>query len=374
MLTSLEIKNFRAFSHLAVERLSRVNLIVGKNNVGKTTLLEALRICGSTQLPMTVHSILDARNEVRASSDLTASGEHKRHFEVTALWHGRKARADNDPRLWVRADDGAVREFCFDVLSEGISGEWSLAIDLPNSLRCFFNRDGSTRFVGSLSEEWLDLPVDAPYLVGSVTDENTENLAASWWDATWMSGGREQVLKLIQSLVSIEDVIFVRDPRHPKRRMARARVAGNGEPVPLASMGDGVARLFYIALAMEYARYRADRVRRMPEEPGMSFSSESGCLYSYLLIDEIDTGVHHSLHHDLWKFIFRAASSLDVQVFATTHSLDCLRGFAEAAAEDEEADAQVIRLEEVEGEDQTGAVVIDREGLPIVIRDSIEVR
>ena len=47
MLSSLEIKNFRTFSHLVIQRLGRVNLIVGKNNVGKTTLLEALRIYGS---------------------------------------------------------------------------------------------------------------------------------------------------------------------------------------------------------------------------------------------------------------------------------------------------------------------------------------
>jgi hypothetical protein len=125
---------------------------------------------------------------------------------------------------------------------------------------------------------------------------------------------------------------------------------------------------------MEYARYRAGRVRDMPEEPGMSFASESGCLYSFLLIDEVDTGIHYSLHRDLWRFIFRAARSLDIQVFATTHSLDCLRGFAAAAAEDEEADAQVIRLEKIEGHEATRAVVFDRTDLPIVLRDSIEVR
>ena len=47
MLSSLKIRNFRTFSHLFIERLGRVNLILGKNNVGKTTLLEALFIYGS---------------------------------------------------------------------------------------------------------------------------------------------------------------------------------------------------------------------------------------------------------------------------------------------------------------------------------------
>lgn len=44
LLDSLEIKGYRCFEHLTIEKLGRVNLIVGKNNVGKTALLEALRI------------------------------------------------------------------------------------------------------------------------------------------------------------------------------------------------------------------------------------------------------------------------------------------------------------------------------------------
>jgi hypothetical protein len=36
ILNSLEIQRFRGFRHLQIERLGRVNLIVGKNNIGKT--------------------------------------------------------------------------------------------------------------------------------------------------------------------------------------------------------------------------------------------------------------------------------------------------------------------------------------------------
>ena len=68
MLSSLEIKNFRAFSHLSIERLGQVNLIVGKNDVGKTTLLEALRLYSSISPPDTIASILHGRNELAVSS------------------------------------------------------------------------------------------------------------------------------------------------------------------------------------------------------------------------------------------------------------------------------------------------------------------
>ena len=167
-------------------------------------------------------------------------------------------------------------------------------------------------------------------------------------------------------LAPVEDVIFVPDPRRPNDRMAMARITGFAAPLPLAAVGDGLQRLFHIALAMEYASHRADRITQA--------SSRPRDVSAFLLIDEAETGIHHTLHSGLWRFILRASRLLDVQVFATTHSLDCLKGFAEAIADDNENDGVVIRLEKVEGEEQTGAVIVDREGVPIVVRDSIEVR
>ena len=42
MLKKLTIEHFRGFSSFKIDQLARINLIVGKNNVGKTALLEAL--------------------------------------------------------------------------------------------------------------------------------------------------------------------------------------------------------------------------------------------------------------------------------------------------------------------------------------------
>jgi AAA15 family ATPase/GTPase len=58
MLDSLHIKNFRCFEDLTIQSLGHVNLIVGKNSVGKTTLLEALHILGSGGLMGTIEQIL----------------------------------------------------------------------------------------------------------------------------------------------------------------------------------------------------------------------------------------------------------------------------------------------------------------------------
>ena len=66
ILDSLEIKNFRLFKHLEIERLGRVNLIVGKNSVGKTSLLEAIRIYAYRAFPTVIMNMLRSRNEINS--------------------------------------------------------------------------------------------------------------------------------------------------------------------------------------------------------------------------------------------------------------------------------------------------------------------
>src|SRR4028118_1414694 len=64
-LKSLEIRQFRAFENLRIPRLNRVNLIVGKNNVGKTSLLEALRLYAYQGSPSLIWDLLQRRDESR---------------------------------------------------------------------------------------------------------------------------------------------------------------------------------------------------------------------------------------------------------------------------------------------------------------------
>jgi AAA15 family ATPase/GTPase len=48
-----------------------------------------------------------------------------------------------------------------------------------------------------------------------------------------------------------------------------------------------------------------------------------------LLIDEIENGLHWSILPKVWRFLVETARVLDVQVFATTHSKDCIEALAE---------------------------------------------
>lgn len=116
VLNSLEIKNFRAFQHLTIEKLGRVNLITGKNNGGKSSLLEAIWLYlrgGSSPL---IRGLLNARNELRATRDTRASssafatselGEDESLYQgIRFLFHGRPDIHKNaDPILIGPTDD-----------------------------------------------------------------------------------------------------------------------------------------------------------------------------------------------------------------------------------------------------------------------------
>ena len=82
LLDSLEIKGYRCFEHLTIEKLGRVNF-VGKNNVGKTALLEALWIYGKRGIISTLVELLFSRDEVPVYVERNSSstiGDLKFHY------------------------------------------------------------------------------------------------------------------------------------------------------------------------------------------------------------------------------------------------------------------------------------------------------
>ena len=143
------------------------------------------------------------------------------------------------------------------------------------------------------------------------------------------------------------------------------RVTGESEPRSLKSLGDGMTRVFQLALALEVARSG-------PERPLLGLEDGGAIDEPMLLIDEVETGIHYSALPEVWRFLLRAARESGVQVFATTHSWDCIEAFQKAAAEEPEGSAMLIRLERKDEEHH--AVLFDQTELPIVTKHHIEVR
>src|SRR5262249_33163608 len=123
----------------------------------------------------------------------------------------------------------------------------------------------------------------------------------------------------------IQRVSFIGEANSRKGRIPIVKMRDVEEPLPLRSRGDGLNRLFGIMLALVNAR---DGI---------------------LLVDEFENGLHYSVQTEVWRHLFEVAGRLNVQVFATTHSWDCIEAFQKAAQENEKEEGVLVRLQEKKG-------------------------
>jgi hypothetical protein len=397
MLTSFLVRNFRTFKELAIQRLGRVNLIVGKNAVGKTSLLEAIWLYAARMRPEAIHEVLLAREEY--SSELDEEGREV-DVDVDSLFYGRPAgmrspnaivtgsshsivigpieneaeriRLELSPITVERPPSGKppAGSKQLDVPGPGRGGTWVesiLTVDQHGS-RQPYNPLGSYFSTNFRKSRARSLEAFPPFLRAWNVDPA---LLGRWWDGVSLREPEDRIVAAMNLLAPVERITLKGNPRIPGDRVFAVRLKGQKSPQPLKTLGDGVERMFYALLALEYARESFESAATGASRSTKNVQSPRN---NVLIVDEIESGIHHSVLADYWKMIFSLARELDVQVFATTHSWDCLRGFTDAVAEREDNDGLMIRLEKVEGEEQTGAVIADRTDLPIIIRDSIEVR
>jgi AAA15 family ATPase/GTPase len=341
MLESFQIHNFRLFQHLEVRKLNRVNLIVGKNNAGKSTFLEAVELYASNASPTVLLDLVESRQE----SWFSEAQAHSQNFisnSVRHLFCGHKlpiigeegislGEVASNTKLHISAaayqnkndDEGTLRKIrisdvevdenlsnveFFLIAEEGERTRRLFSLDLDNKdLREIRRRNrmisGSERQESQLKYTWQ-----------IVSTENMPNRKlAALWDLTSLTDLESEV---ISALGLIDDrvtgVAFVENSasdfrtRENDRRIALVKIKGIDEPLPLKSMGDGMTRLFHIIVALVNARN------------------------GLLLIDEFENGLHWSVQPKVWDIVFQLSNRLNVQVFATTHSRDCIKGFDQA--------------------------------------------
>lgn len=121
--------------------------------------------------------------------------------------------------------------------------------------------------------------------------------------------------------------------------------------LPLEMFGEGTKRAVWLGCAL--------------------VTSQEGIL----LIDEIENGPHYSIQPDMWRLIFETAQELDVQVFATTHSYNCVQAFEQVARNYERSESMLVSLRRREKDpEDIVAVLSDRDELSTVVEEDIEVR
>ena len=174
-----------------------------------------------------------------------------------------------------------------------------------------------------------------------------------YWSAVALTDDEEQAMDALRLIfgTDLERVAVVRNDEPTGKEFVQrvvAKLRGQSRPVPLQSLGDGALHLAGVVLALSNSRD------------------------GFLLIDEAENGIHHSVQGDLWRMVLKAAEANNVQVIATTHSFDCVRGFAQAMIECEGIEGALVRLERQDG--HLRAVEYSERNLKAAAKSHIEVR
>ncbi len=365
-LPDLSIKGFRGIERLSIPRLGQVTLLAGRNGVGKTTVLDAVRVYAARGRPETLMGLLDNREEFNAAFD--KDGDEILLPDVAALFHGRKLSTDFSisvgPRdatdrldIGISVTDAlpdSQRKRFSDLSPNGKmkvlkimfrNREWLLPLDIfPDEIR-FSRGRGLGRWHRPFDEDqWppaMECESLGPGLLG-----NSD--MARFWDRIALTDSENLPVQALRLILgdAVERVAVIGQDR-PRHRRVIVRLQGNTEPIPLKSLGDSAVRLFGVALALANSRN------------------------GFLLIDEAENGIHYSVQRDFWRMVLRSAQEDNVQVLATTQSWDCVKGFARAAT-DEDAEGVLVRLER-DGEEMR-AVEYSEAELGIAAEQEIEVR
>jgi predicted ATP-dependent endonuclease of OLD family len=362
LLDSLEIKGYRCFEHLTIEKLGRVNLIVGKNNVGKTALLEALWIYANPDDPEILRKIVFDRNETTISENM--SHESLKEYGVAyrnlffnrpPLPHRNQGKRDS-PYFFISQvtnnTDYLEEKFLnLDEITDRVEQAKTfdeLFVEAASSKTTFVHYQHSFDFGSPQVSFFPRKNRDIANLFVSSSGINIDK-QVEFWDSITLTPLEDDVINALHILLpELKRIDFIGYPSGSKNRVPIVRVSNEKERVPLKSFGEGMSRLLGISMALVQ------------------------CQNGMLFIDEIENGLHYSVLLNVWRLIFKTARDLNVQVFAATHSSDCVSAFQRAAEEDKKADGMLIRL--VRKGDKIKAVLFDENELEIAVENDIEVR
>jgi predicted ATPase len=365
LLDSLRIQNFRTFRDLTIDRLGRVNLVVGKNNVGKTALLEALWVWAVEGNFYQLYDLLEERDDTSYIHDTDSQGNEITDVpgqvgSICKLFNG--GQADWPQRLEIGSQEDGFGTLVLELsrfegsASEDRSLNGSRNDEVVPILAIVKGSDILREY--DLAEDFSQLrrrsvmgkeQTNSVFLRARGLDPSG---MASAWDDVLRQGKEESVTRTLRIIDDqIQDVQFVGSGGSSSSRTPYVKLEKRESRVPLANLGDGVYRLL---------------------EMGLSINAARGQL---LLVDEIENGLHYSVQPDVWRMIFEAARELDVQVFATTHSYDCLRAFKRVAEDYDTADSALVSLRRHEDDPENiVAVEADRDEISIIVEENVEVR
>jgi AAA15 family ATPase/GTPase len=326
----IQIKNFRCFDFLKVENLKRINLIGGGNNVGKSAFLEALEISASAIDP--VSCAISLRDNINRRQHLYSqnfnefdivtykknnlciqSDKSNISLEIKSIDQKMLTNITDDENFF---DDNLFIEIIVNSNSKTLP--YNKFIDI-------INRKDQT-FVHSSNHETKNITFITP---ANLDERHLSELYGKIVD-----------LGLIAEINSFLNTF---DPRieslliRPTEQYStfKIKLKDKNVPVLLSSMGGGLNR--YIAIVCSI------------------WKSRDGQLY----IDEIENGIHYTKYDKMWEILYDTASQANCQIFAVTHSKECIESFSKVAELFDHKNMKYINLSRKVDSDKIVVTVLD---------------
>jgi hypothetical protein len=355
MFNSLIIENFRGFKKLEVGPLDSVNLIAAKNNGGKTSLLEAIWLLLHPEDPLQITRLNGERNIATVQVGYAAMWEwlfYNREYKGTdcmisgqteSVWNRLRLNLNRSDKMQFSAGMMDKREL-----------EKARAEALALVLRVSFEVDGEVKqrvivepkdtegnLTWMLHEKELPRSPDSVY-IGARSQPNSVEMFSSLVKNKAEGPVIEAARRVDGRLQKLSVLALGAQP------MIHADLGGK-ELVPLRLMGDGFSRLIEILIVI--------------------FAARGGVV----LIDEIENGLHYSALPELWGAIYEASQAAGVQIFATTHSYECIKVAHEVFREH---DPYRLRLHRLDFDVDKGTVVttFDKDTLETTLEHLWEIR
>ena len=344
MFQAIKIRGYRGLSTYDIGDVGRVNLLVGQNNGGKTSVLEALYILGSNGDPGALWRICNRRGERfvedrpmprRGEVDVShlftghglAVGQSISVLGMNALASQEVTVAVDDLQepdgkdvtdLLIDDDATSWRRVALNVKSTLLKRRQSIPLSRQGGL------DLDTAEFALRRRNVVDREVAANVHFVSTESFNGNELIRLW-DRIQLTPNEALVLQALRFIDrSIEDIrSFGSGSLYGPKGGFIVKRKGEPVPFPLGSLGDGAWRILTLAITL------------------------TQCAGGMLFIDEIDTGLHYTVMADMWRLIHAASKEFNVQVFASTHSYDCVQSLATIcqSAEDVVDEVTIQRIE-----------------------------
>lgn len=372
MLTGVTVENFRNLRAISLERLGRITLIAGKNGTGKTALLEALwlhsgadlpelstRVAGLRGLPLLGPESLfqdmfrdfDTQSTIRVSATgdwgkgartlVVRLGERK---ELTTIRSDARERSDIQ-RLTQPESEGEteiVFTYTHNNKKRHVSRAWWVAQQLSpagSSPALTVTGEGVRQQREPIKGRATSI------FMAAVNRENLEQIA-SRLGVFQLAGEEGKVVEFVRPLeprlTGLTTITIKNTP------VIHASIKGTKRPIPVQLLGEGFNRMLQLAL---------------------SFGEARGGL---VLVDEIENGLHHSVHEEMFSHLLSFTQEFDTQIFATTHSAECIRAAHRSLEEKSQGGFVYFHFERVNGDIE--AIRFDREMLDTSIEHHMEVR